>query len=115
MESPDNMAVSKERPNITTLITEYLEIVEGYFSTDDCCRALNLTSAKERNAVRVALHRFVKCNTLERYGKKEGVFRRPQRKLERIDFINVNRNFINLQILPELKDPKAIHLYGYCI
>lgn len=90
------MAEPSKRPTITTLIVEYLEQVSGHFSINDIYRVLNLNSAKEKNAARVALSRLVKGKQLERYGTRDGIFRRPEKHLDRMDFINASTKGIDI-------------------
>jgi len=92
MEKP----TKKQRPTITTLIVEYLEQVSGHFSINDIYQALNLHTAKEKGAARVALSRLVKGKQLERYGTRDGIFRRPERHLKRMDFINASTKGIDI-------------------
>lgn len=84
------------KPTAITLIIEYLETVAGYFSLDDCCKTLGFISPKQRNTARVALHRLVKTGTLERYGTRDGLFRRPDKKLDRMDFINASTKGVKI-------------------
>ena len=109
------MEKSIPKPTIISLIVDYLETVEGYFYTSDLYQTLNLQSPKDKAAARVAIHRLVKGGTLERYGKRDGVFRRPQRKIKKIDFLNASRETLELAILPDLKDPKSLHEYTYLL
>jgi len=90
------MEQAKQKPTITTLIVEYLQQVSGHFSINDVYRVLNLNSPKEKNAARVALSRLVKGGALERYGTRDGIFRRPEKHLERMDFINASTKGIDI-------------------
>jgi hypothetical protein len=75
-ELPELPEKPKEtRKRISGHVVNWLSITEGYFSLDDCYRALKITGKKEKGAVRQVLHRMHKDRRIERHALKQGTYR----------------------------------------
>lgn len=74
----------KER-NLQAEVDSYIVVTSGYFSVTDCYNVLQVVTKEDKATVRTALHRR-KDKIIEKYGKKDGVYRRIDTDLEMIDF-----------------------------
>jgi len=73
--------------SVSEEVQNFVSVTNGYFSVTDCYLALQSVT-DNRTAVRVALHRLVERGIIERWGEKDGVFRRIDTDCEDIDFLN---------------------------
>lgn len=78
-EKPKSRFISKE-------VAEFVATSSGYFALADCYTTLQATSKDERDAIRTALRRLKDKGIVEKYGKKEGVYRRVETELDYITF-----------------------------
>lgn len=60
----------------------------GNFTLQDCNTSLHLTTKEERTACRVALTRMIAKGIIERDGKKTGLYRRLDKKVDLMDWLN---------------------------
>lgn len=75
--------------NIMTQVAEYLEVTEGWFNLTDLYQALNaFGDTKKQAAIRKSLSTLTKTETIERYGTRDGVYRRPNKNMRRMSFAN---------------------------
>ena len=59
-------------------VSRWVAVTEGYFNITDCYSALKATGKKEKGAIRQAMHRMAKEGVLEKYGEKDGQYRRVE-------------------------------------
>ena len=90
-----------EKPPFSTVMTQivdYLEITEGYFKIQDLYYALNAArDIKKQATIRRNLTILVKGGTLERYGKRDGVYRRPDKSIKKMNFSNPGGHNFNIK------------------
>jgi hypothetical protein len=67
-------------------VSRWVSVTEGYFNITDCYGALKASGKKERGAIRQAIHRMAKEGTLEKYGDKDGQYRRIQSEADAINW-----------------------------
>ena len=77
-------SMRKER-NLQAEVDSFIAVTFGYFSVTDCYNVLQVVTKEDKATVRTALHRR-KDKTIERYGKKDGMYQRIDTELEHIDF-----------------------------
>jgi len=77
-------SIRKER-NLQAEVDSFIAVTFGYFSVTDCYSVLQVVTKEDKATVRTALHRR-KDKTIERYGKKDGMYQRIDTELEHIDF-----------------------------
>ena len=77
-------SVRKER-NLQAEVDSFIAVTFGYFSVTDCYNVLQVVTKEDKATVRTALHRR-KDKTIERYGKRDGMYQRIDTDLEHKDF-----------------------------
>lgn len=87
VESALKRAERRER-NITAEIREWVASTTGHFESTNIHACLQLSTREERKAVSMALSRMVEEGIIERYGIKNGCFRRKETELELLDWRN---------------------------
>jgi Fe2+ or Zn2+ uptake regulation protein len=88
--------VARKEYNVSEEVLNYVSVTNGYFSVTDCYQALQSVTTN-RTAVRVALHRLAEKGTIERWGEKDGVFRRVDNECEDIDFLNASTESLHIR------------------
>lgn len=76
---------ARRERNLQAEVDSYISVTSGYFSVTDCYSVLQVVTKEDKAAVRTALSRR-KGKTIEKYGKKDGVYQRIDTELEMIDF-----------------------------
>ncbi len=74
--------------NVAEQVKRWTAVTSGHFSVTDCYTQLHLVTKEQKTAARVALHRFLQKGILERYGQRNGVYRRIEIECEEIDWRN---------------------------
>jgi len=77
-------SMRKER-NLQAEVDSFIAVTFGYFSVTDCYNVLQVVTKEDKATVRTALHRR-KDKTIEKYGKRDGMYQRIDTDLEHIDF-----------------------------
>jgi hypothetical protein len=108
VESAIKRAEKKDR-KVSVEISEYIAGTEGYFTNEEIYRALALNNADEKATARKALERLVKEGVVERHGNKDGVFRRIEKEIERIDYRSAGTDA--LPVMLPLDIHKLINIY----
>lgn len=75
----------KER-NIQKEVEDFVSVTTGHFSVTDCHNMTQCVTKNERHSVRMALSRLKERGIIEKYGQKDGVYRRIEKEFEFINF-----------------------------
>ncbi len=67
-------------------VSRWVAVTEGYFNITDCYSALKAIGKKEKGAIRQAMHRMAKEGILEKYGEKDGQYRRVESEADVINW-----------------------------
>lgn len=67
-------------------VSRWVSVSDGFFNIGECYAALKATTRKEKATIRGAFHRLVKDGALEKYGTKDGTYRRIQNDLDPINW-----------------------------
>ncbi len=86
----------RREKSIAEEVRDFIVTSSGAFLTSECFNRLHLTSREEKKAVVLALLRFKKDGLVERYGEKNGCYRRIETECEEIDFLNAPDTTINI-------------------
>lgn len=78
--------VTKKDRNISQEIREWVMTTTGSFSTTECYRLLQLVTRESQRTAIVALMRLREEGIIEKFGVKNGVFRRVERDVTRMDW-----------------------------
>jgi len=84
IQSVIKRAERKER-NIQAEVEEFISVTSGYFSVTECYQSLQIVTSCDKGAVRKALNRL-KDKKIEKFGQKDGVYRRIDTEIKHIDF-----------------------------
>lgn len=77
-------------------VRKWVAVTSGYFSVTDCYAQLHLVTKRQKTAARVALHRLLEKDFLERHSQRNGVYRRIEIECEEIDWRNAPTNDLDL-------------------
>ena len=100
---------SRRSGDITRAIEEWVSVTDGFFSVTDCRQALQTVTDSDQTTFRVILHRLAKRGVIEKHGNKDGVYRRIDTEIERIDFLNASSDALDLQWPFEIQNFVKIH------
>ena len=89
---------------------EYIAATPGWFELHMIYAELHLATKQEKGAAKACILRELEKGNIEKYGKKRGVYRKPDYECEEIDWINADDTTIKI-ILP-LDLHKHVALYG---
>jgi len=78
----------KREHTLAEEIRSWVGITNGNFSVTDVFNSLQGVTQKDRPNIRVALHRLKSDGVIEPSGGRDGVYRRVERELEVMDFLN---------------------------
>ncbi len=96
IDSAFKRARKRER-NLTEDIERWVSVTNGYFSVTDSDRALLIVTNEEKIARRQVFHRLLEKGIVERFGEKDGVYRRVESQADEIDFMGTEEKILNLQ------------------
>lgn len=72
--------------NIAAEVREWVLTSSGFFLTSDCFQRLLLTSREDKKAATLEFLKLHKAGVIERYGNKNGCYRRVETEVEVLDF-----------------------------
>lgn len=96
IKSALDRAARRER-NLTQEIRDWVMTTSGNFLTTDVYIGQHLTTREEKKKCVVILHRLVEEGIIEKYGNKNGCFRRVENECEDIDFFNANDTALSIR------------------
>ena len=82
--------------NLTGEVKEWVLSTNGEFSTADCRRDLNITGREDCKNMSKAFENLTKEGLIERFGKKNGIFRMVEDQCKVMDWIDVNCDYKDL-------------------
>jgi hypothetical protein len=77
---------------IAAIVKDWVENVDGIFTTTEMNNDLGINSREEKKAATMALLRLVKEKILEKVGEKRGCYRRLEKDLSPDNWIDANEN-----------------------
>ena len=78
----------EEKINVKVDVMDFIvSSGNGSISLSDCYSSLQLNSAKDKASCRKAIQRIVQMGILEPVGNKSGVYRKVDKRVEKIDFL----------------------------
>jgi hypothetical protein len=87
VESALKRAERRDR-RVADEVRDYVKATDGHFTTTDCHAELVSATPQERRNVNEVLRRLCAEGVIERYGPKQGTYRRVNRDYEVMDFVN---------------------------
>ncbi len=88
--------VKKQERNLTEDIERWVSVTNGWFSVTDSDKALQCVTNEEKTARRQVFHRLLEKGVIERYGTKDGVYRRVDSESTEIDFLEIEDQLVNI-------------------
>jgi len=88
---------------------EYIAVTDGWFELRDIYRELHLVTTHEKNAAKITVKREYDKGMIEKHGKKNGVYRRPDYECEEIDILNANDKAVNIYLPLDLHKHVALY------
>jgi hypothetical protein len=89
IKSALNRAERRDR-NLTEEIRQYINLTTGYITLADLYSTLQILTKEEKNNVSVIMHRLCKDSIIERFGNKNGQFRRINKDIEIINWLEAD-------------------------
>jgi hypothetical protein len=96
LQSAKKRVLTKER-NLTADIREWVSATFGIFSATMCYKEQQIATSEDKHKVRTILGRLVDEGIIERYGNKNGQFRRIETETDEIDWRNADTNEYDMQ------------------
>jgi len=97
LKETEAIYAAKGRRGVTAEVRVWVDASSGWFTNQDLDRDLQITTAQEKGARRLVLHRLVKDKILERNKSKDGVFRRVENTIEIIDWQHADMRELDLR------------------
>lgn len=94
----------RRQKNWTEEVREFVATTDGYITTTECHKWLQVTTREHRKAVNMALSRLQQAGIIEKYGEKSGVYR----KIEKLEENIIDLAAADNTCLP-IKLPLGIH------
>jgi len=94
----------RRQKNWTEEVREFVATTDGYITTTECHKWLQVTTREHRKAVNMALSRLQQAGIIEKYGEKNGVYR----KIEKLEENIIDLAAADNTCLP-IKLPLGIH------
>lgn len=86
------------RLNLQAEVMDFVATVaSGSVSLQDCYNSLQLSTKSEKSACRMALSRMCRMGMIEPTGSKSGVYRKIDRRVEAIDYLNASGEMLDLK------------------
>lgn len=101
---------SERNKSISQRTREYMAVTDGWFELQTIYRELHLVTPQEKSAAKITVKREYDKGFIEKHGKKNGVYRKPDYDCEEIDWINADDTTAKI-ILP-LDLHEHVALYG---
>jgi hypothetical protein len=95
VDSAMKRAQVRER-NLVNEAREYIANTVGEFSTNDLGQFLVITNKNEKIKLGKVLKKFTEDRFIERYGKRNGIYRRIINEEELIDYVNASTNTVDI-------------------
>ncbi|MFO7553820.1 MAG: bifunctional DNA primase/polymerase [Desulfobacterales bacterium] len=106
---------SKER-NLAAEVREWVLSTSGNFLSTDVYNCLHLSTRDEKKNVSIILKRLCDEGQIEKYGNKNGCFRRIDREIEFMDFANADiDNYIDVCLPLDLHKKTSIYPKGVIV
>ncbi|MGR3309757.1 MAG: DnaB-like helicase C-terminal domain-containing protein, partial [Candidatus Brocadiales bacterium] len=84
--------------NLAEEVREWVLSSNGVFLSSDVVKCLHLSSRDEQKNLSKVLERLITDNVIERYGKKNGCFRKKETRFEVIDYKNADgKSLLDIQ------------------
>ena len=96
IQSALNRKESRDR-NLTEDVTQWVEDTEGVFLSTDCYKELHLSTRKERKALSTILSRLKSEGVIEKYGSRNGMFRKLDENVEWLDIENADSTAFDIR------------------
>jgi hypothetical protein len=104
----------RKEESIYRLVRDFVDGTTGSFLNDDIYRVLNITRPTEKQTIRKYLSDLHKLKVIEKYGVKNGSWRKRNTDFQEQDFLNAPRDEFDIKLPLELHD--LVKLYpGNCI
>jgi hypothetical protein len=86
------------RLNLQAEVMEFVtSVTSGSVSLLDCYNSLHLQTKNEKTACRMAIKRIVQMGIIEPCGNRSGVYRKVDKRVDLIDFINAKGDMLDIK------------------
>jgi len=90
-------------------VEQWVDGTVGYFRIQDCFSELGAMSTKDKNHIRVILHRLVKSGMVEHHKNENGKYRKLDQKREYLDFMQATSQSLPIKFPFELESLVRIY------
>ncbi len=95
--------------NWTEEITSFVNVSKGAFSLKDIYHELHVIEKADKKIVRTTMSRLVLKDKIENIGNRDGIYRKVEDELEKIDYMNAPTDNVDLMLPLGLN--KLVNLY----
>ena len=88
--------IKKQKTNLTAQIRDWISITNGNFSITDLLQTLTFITKQDRPTVTVIINRLIKDGLIERVGKANGIYRRVEKDLNKMDYMNADGKCVDI-------------------
>lgn len=99
----------EKHKSIAERTREYISATPGWFELHMVYKELHLATEQDYKAAKMAVLREFRKGNIERYGKKSGVYRKPDLELEEIDILNAEDKPYKIYLPLELHKHVALY------
>ncbi len=89
--------VNGRERNIAQEVRDWIDGTNGYITYPECYNDLNLITSEQKHAARLSISRLLKEKVIEKYGSKNGQYRKLDITLEEIDFTSQDSGEIEIK------------------
>ncbi len=88
----------RRQRNLSQEVREFVESTNGHFTSTEVHKFLDVSGKHEKKNISEILRRLCDDEAIERYGKRNGNFRKIDGTAEDIDFLNANVRSVNITL-----------------
>ena len=96
LQQVEKVKASNNNDGLTAKLKLWVDQAPGTFPIRDIKEEFHIFDEKSMNTLYVSLHRLEKERIIEKEGTKRGVYRRIEKDVQIMDFLNVNGNNVDL-------------------
>ena len=99
----------RRKRNLSFEVEEFVMGTSGWFMLIDVYKYLNATTLEEKNNVKIKVHRLMKSGVIEKFGRRDGAYRRIETDVEEMNFLQALTTDIPLKFPLDIEEYVKIY------